>query len=60
VTSGPVETASGETLTATVSESGITFTDDHGVVSKVIKADILADNGVAHVIDTVLDIYHVI
>jgi len=50
----PQVTASGVTLTSTVSESGITFTNEAGVVSKDIFADIVADNGVAHTIDTVL------
>jgi len=54
VKSGPVETVSGATLTATVSDSGVTFTSEDGVVAKVIKVDVLASNGVAHVIDTVL------
>ena len=49
VKSGMVKTVEGQTLTIDVSSAGVTVDD-----AKVIKTDILAKNGVIHVIDTVV------
>lgn len=49
VKSGMVKTVEGQALTIDVSSAGVTVDD-----AKVIKTDILAKNGVIHVIDTVV------
>jgi uncharacterized surface protein with fasciclin (FAS1) repeats len=49
VKSGAVQTVEGQELLVDVSSSGVTVND-----AKVIKADIVASNGVIHVIDTVV------
>jgi len=49
VKSGMVKTVEGQALTIDVSSTGVTVDD-----AKVIKTDILAKNGVIHVIDTVV------
>lgn len=49
VSSGFVTTLSGIDIEAVVSDSGISFND-----SSVIQADVVADNGIIHVIDGVL------
>ncbi|MGI4853346.1 MAG: fasciclin domain-containing protein [Janthinobacterium lividum] len=47
-------TVQGETLTAKMSGSNITLTDQKGGVATVTTADVFQKNGVIHVIDTVL------
>ena len=60
LTDGMVVTATtGEELTVSVSDSGITFTSPGGVVATVVEADItFCDNrdtpSVVHIIDSVL------
>ncbi len=49
VTSGPITTLSGNIIDAVVTEEGISFDG-----SNVIAADIIASNGVVHVIDKVI------
>lgn len=49
VKSGPLKTVEGQELTVDVSSMGVTVNN-----AKVIKTDIMATNGVIHVIDTVL------
>jgi uncharacterized surface protein with fasciclin (FAS1) repeats len=49
VKSGAVQTVEGQELLVDVSSSGVTVND-----AKVIKTDIVASNGVIHVIDTVV------
>jgi len=49
VKSGMVKTVEGQALTIDVTSAGVTVDD-----AKVIKTDILAKNGVIHVIDTVV------
>jgi uncharacterized surface protein with fasciclin (FAS1) repeats len=49
VTTGPVKALSGHELAAVVGPDGITFDD-----AKVIAADILASNGVIHVLESVI------
>lgn len=49
VSSGFVTTLSGIDIEAVVSDSGISFND-----ARVIQADVVADNGIIHVIDGVL------
>jgi transforming growth factor-beta-induced protein len=48
--SGEYETLNGESVTVTVSDSGVMVND-----ANVIMADIMASNGVIHVIDKVLE-----
>jgi uncharacterized surface protein with fasciclin (FAS1) repeats len=47
-------TVQGETLTATMSGTGVKLTDAKGGVSMVTIADVNQSNGVIHVVDTVL------
>jgi uncharacterized surface protein with fasciclin (FAS1) repeats len=49
VKSGPLKTVQGQTLKVDVSSMGVQVDN-----AKVIKADVMASNGVIHVIDTVL------
>ncbi|SEI60244.1 MULTISPECIES: fasciclin domain-containing protein [unclassified Achromobacter] len=49
VKAGPVKTVEGSSLTVTV-KGGTVMVDN----AKVVKTDVVADNGVIHVIDTVL------
>jgi uncharacterized surface protein with fasciclin (FAS1) repeats len=49
VKSGPLKTVQGQTLKVEVSSMGVQVDN-----AKVIKADVMASNGVIHVIDTVL------
>jgi uncharacterized surface protein with fasciclin (FAS1) repeats len=49
VKSGPLETVQGQTLTVEVSATGVRVDN-----AQVIQADVMASNGVIHVIDTVL------
>ena len=49
-----VETVNGETITVGVSDGDVTLTDATGRTANVIITDVVADNGVIHVIDAVL------
>ncbi len=49
-----ITTVQGGTLTVKINGSDVTLTDAKGNVSKVVKTDIPASNGVIHVIDTVV------
>jgi uncharacterized surface protein with fasciclin (FAS1) repeats len=49
VKSGPLKTVQGQTLKVEVSSMGVQVNN-----AKVIKADVMASDGVIHVIDTVL------
>jgi len=49
-----LKTVSGGTLTAMMSGSSITLTDEKGGTSTITTADVFQSNGVIHVIDTVL------
>ncbi|MBN1340399.1 MAG: fasciclin domain-containing protein [Bacteroidales bacterium] len=49
-----VETVAGEKLTASLSEGKVILTDSKGGKSTVSKTDVMASNGVIHVIDTVV------
>ena len=49
-----VETAAGLPVCVTAGEDGVTLTDGMGNTAKVVSADVDADNGVIHVIDTVI------
>jgi uncharacterized surface protein with fasciclin (FAS1) repeats len=49
-----VKTVNGAELTVTIDGSTVTLTDAKGGVSTVTKTDIAADNGVIHVVDSVL------
>ena len=49
LSNGPVDTLNGESLKVTISDSNVMIND-----STVEKADIVADNGVVHLIDNVL------
>ena len=52
LTDGAVTTANGADLT--VDASAATFTDEIGQVATVTTADVAADNGVLHIVDTVV------
>lgn len=53
--SGEVTTVNGAVLTVTVNEDGtVSLTDGQGNSANVVLADVLASNGVVHVIDAVL------
>lgn len=49
-----VKTVSGGSLTVTLKDGKVTLTDENGVSSTVVAADLKAGNGVVHVIDTVV------
>ena len=49
VKAGPLTTVEGESLNVTTSSMGVKVNDAH-----VIKTDVMASNGVIHVIDTVV------
>ena len=49
-----VNTVQGDPITIDVANGEATITDGQGTVSKIVKTDIKAKNGVIHVIDTVL------
>jgi len=51
---GPVTTVNGATFTVSTDGADVILTDGQGNKSKVVKTDIVASNGVIHVIDTVL------
>ena len=54
VTSGEVTTVNGETFTVDVADGTVTITDGQGNEATVTSTDIVASNGVIHVIDSVL------
>ena len=54
VTSGEVTTVNGETFTVEAADGGVTITDGQGNEAMVTSTDIVASNGVIHVIDAVL------
>merc|ERR1712087_106292 len=47
-------TLNGATVTAFIDDTGVFFYDSNGRISQVTEADIVATNGVIHIIDTVL------
>lgn len=49
-----VTTVQGANLKVSIANGEVTLTDAKGGVSKVVKADVAASNGVIHVIDTVV------
>ena len=49
-----LKTASGGTLTASMSGSNVMITDDGGGSARVTIADVNQSNGVIHVVDKVL------
>lgn len=49
-----IETVNGATLTATLNGGNVVLTDAAGGTATVVATDVDADNGVIHVIDTVL------
>lgn len=49
-----VETVNGATLTVEVSDAGVFFVDTNGGRAQVTTADVVASNGVVHIIDAVL------
>ena len=54
VTSGEVTTVNGQTFTIDAMGGAVTITDANGNTAKVTSTDIVASNGVIHVIDAVL------
>jgi uncharacterized surface protein with fasciclin (FAS1) repeats len=51
---GTVKTVNGANITVTVDNGNVVLTDGQGNKAKVVKTDIVASNGVIHVIDAVL------
>lgn len=49
-----IKTVSGDILTASIQNGTLLLTDENGGVSAVTQADVSADNGVIHVIDSVV------
>ncbi len=49
-----VTTVNGATLTVNVGEDGVTVTDANGSTYSVVTPDVMASNGVVHIIDGVL------
>ena len=49
-----VETVNGDVLVVGVTDTGVTLTDSSGNTVNVIITDVMADNGIIHVIDAVL------
>jgi len=54
VKAGEVATLQGDKITIAINGSMVTLTDTSGNTVNVIKTDVMADNGVIHVIDGVL------
>jgi uncharacterized surface protein with fasciclin (FAS1) repeats len=54
VTSGEVKTVNGATFDVKADDMGVTITDGQGNTANVVQTDIVASNGVIHVIDAVL------
>lgn len=54
LTSGDLGALSGEPLAVTAATRGATIQADGGTTASVLQADVVAGNGVVHVIDTVL------
>jgi uncharacterized surface protein with fasciclin (FAS1) repeats len=54
VTPGTIKTVNGENMTVTVNNGNVTLTDGRGNKAKVVTTDLVASNGVVHVIDGVL------
>jgi len=54
VKSGNIDMVSGDALTVSAKNGKVALTDGKGNVVNVIKTDIMADNGIIHVIDGVL------
>ena len=54
VTPGTVKTVNGANVTVAVDNGNVVLTDGQGNKAKVVKTDIVASNGVIHVIDAVL------
>ena len=48
-----LNTVAGDVLVVTVTDGGVTITDENGGVAKVIAADVKAKNGIVHVVDSV-------
>ena len=53
VKTGPIKTVGGEIIDAKVADGKVSFKGDLGT-GNVVIADILASNGVAHALDTVI------
>jgi uncharacterized surface protein with fasciclin (FAS1) repeats len=51
---GKVKTVNGAEFTVAVEDGKVTITDAAGNTANVVQTDITADNGVIHVIDSVL------
>lgn len=49
-----VKTVSGGTLTASIKDGKVILTDENGGISTVVATDLKAENGLVHVIDTVV------
>ena len=49
-----IKTVSGGTLVASIKEGKVILTDENGGVSTIIATDLVASNGVIHVIDSVV------
>jgi len=49
-----VKTVSGGSLTASLKDGKVVLTDENGGTSMVVATDLKANNGVIHVIDTVV------
>ena len=54
ITSGPVKTVDGASFTVNASNGKVTIKDGKGAKAQVIKANVVASNGVIHVINRVL------
>ena len=49
-------TVEGGTLTVGIDGDKVTLTDENGATVNIVDTDVAADNGVIHVIDTVLTV----
>lgn len=54
ITSGPVKTVDGASFTVNAANGKVVITDGKGAKAQVIKANVVASNGVIHVINRVL------